>query len=443
MQGPRSPLNAGRPPGSVRGGGLARLLPVLLRLVRASMGLLAPLLLGPLPPVGSAAAAPLAPQPLGPSLQQSLQLPDWIELGLDLSAEPLLGKDEADALKGAWMQQLVLTTRLSSGLGRDRRQWREIDHWAFDLQLTGFSGDPNLARMLGAAFPLQTDAHPTGLWLTAAALERRAAAGELSIKAGVIPLNPGFVQAPVLNSYVHSVLNNTLNLETVGLPINPYAAPGVMVQARLGQGSELRFGQFWLEPVQRIAGLFGVNPGQPTISGSLQIVQWSLHDLPGAAASRQPLRHRQQLISRQLPDPLLQIGGYSTAGPASNRVVYGLLTLVAPVPVGLDHRLWFGFNRGLDPANNPSPQFLSGGWLAQGLLPGRPLDVLAIAYGRTSFSQLLTPELHPESVIELNYTIPLSSQLSVQPVVQWILQPDGRASRAPLLAGGVQLSLSF
>ncbi len=416
-------------------------MPRLLRLVRATTGLLG--LLAPLPPLAPAAAQVLAPQPLWPSLQQSLQLPDWVELGLDLSAEPLFGDAEAGGIKGAWMQQLVFTTRLGSGLGRDKRQWREIDHWSLHLQLTAFSGDPNLAQTLGAAFPLQTDADPTGLWLTAAAVERRAAGEALAIKAGVFALNPGFVQAPVLDSYVHSALNDTLNLETFGLPINPFAVPGLMVQARLGRGSELRLGQFWLEPLHRTAGLFGGRPQQPAFSGSLQIVQWTLHDLPGAAAVRQPLQHRRQLISRQLPDPLLQIGGYSNTGPLPNQVVYGLLTLAAPLPVGLDHRVWVGFNRGLDPANNPNPTFLSGGWLAQGLLPGRPLDVLAVGYGRTSFSQLLTPGLRPEAVIEVNYTIPLSSQLSLQPVVQWILQPDGSASRAPLVAGGVQLSLSF
>jgi carbohydrate-selective porin OprB len=45
-------------------------------------------------------------------------------------------------------------------------------------------------------------------------------------------------------------------------------------------------------------------------------------------------------------------------------------------------------------------------------------------------------------VLELNYTIPISSQLSIQPVLQWILQPGG-SNRAAVVAAGMQLSLSF
>ena len=387
-------------------------------------------------------AQPTAPQPLWPSLQSRLGLPGWIKLDLALTAEPFVGEAPSLGVAGAWMQQLVLNTTLSSGLTRDTTQWREIDRWAVNLQLSTFSGNANLGQTLGTAFPLQTTAHPVGLWLTEAAVERRSAGGALFFKAGVLPLNPGFVQAPVLNSYIHSALNNTLNLETYGLPINPFAAPGATAHLRLGHGSELRLGQFWLEPVNGIAALFGVNPRQPSVGGSLQILQWNLHDLPGAASARRPLLHNRQPIARQLPPPLLQIGAYNTTNPDSNQVVYGLLTLDAPLPLGLDHRLWFGLNQGFDPQNNPNPSFLAGGWLAQGLVPGRPLDVLAVGYGSTSFSQVLTPGLRPEGVLELNYTIPISSQLSIQPVLQWILQPGG-SNRAAVVAAGMQLSLSF
>lgn len=395
-------------------------------------------------PVSSQPVAdqPASPQPLWPSLRSRLDLPDWVDLDLELTADPLMGKAPTLGITGGWMQQLVLNTTFSSGLSRDKSQWREFDRWAVNLQLSAFSGNANLGQTLGTAFPLQTTAHPVGLWLTEASIERKAAGGEVFLKAGVLPLNPGFVQAPVLNSYIHSALNNTLNLETYGLPINPFAAPGATAHLRLGASSELRLGQFWLQPVIGIASLFGVNPQQPSVAGSLQIVQWNLHDLPGTAAVRRPLLRNQRPIARQLPPPLLQIGAYNSTNPDSNQVVYGLLTLAAPLPMGLDHRLWFGLNQGFDPQNNPNPSFLAGGWLAQGLVPGRPLDVLAVGYGSTSFSQVLTPGLRPEGVLELNYTIPISSQLSIQPVLQWILQPGG-SNRAAVVAAGMQLSLSF
>jgi carbohydrate-selective porin OprB len=46
-------------------------------------------------------------------------------------------------------------------------------------------------------------------------------------------------------------------------------------------------------------------------------------------------------------------------------------------------------------------------------------------------------------VLEINYAIPLSSQLTLQPVLQWIVQPNGSSNRPPVIAAGLQISLSF
>ena len=66
------------------------------------------------------------------------------------------------------------------------------------------------------------------------------------------------------------------------------------------------------------------------------------------------------------------------------------------------------------------PLFLAGGWLGQGLVPGRPLDVLALGYGRSSFNSQLEQGLTAEAVLELNYTFNLTANLSLQPVLQWV-----------------------
>lgn len=384
-------------------------------------------------------ADPLAPIPLWPSLDSVLGLPPWLDLELDLSAEPMAGDAPSLGSAGAWIQQLTLTAHASRGLGRDKAQWQEFDHWQTSLQLTAFNGDPNLNQRLGTAFPLQTAAYPIGLWLTEATVKRVAAGGPVFFKAGLMSLNPAFVESEVLNSYIHSALNNTLNLEINGLPINPFIAPAATLHVRLGDAGELRFGQFWLDSVNNLAAVFGVNPQQPPSSGSLQIVQWNLRNLPGAASLQQPIRQGERLISRQLPMPQLQLGGLNSSGDDPNLAVYGTLTLAAPIPLGLDNRVWVGFNNGFTIANDPYPTFAGAGWLAQGLFPGRPLDVLALGYGSTWFNTGPTPE----AVIELNYSITLSSQLTLQPVLQWIIQPNGDSSRAPVIAAGIQVSLSF
>lgn len=394
---------------------------------------------------------PEAPQPSWPSLQSLLKLPNWIELDLDFTAEPLaaINPELQSNDSAAWMQQLVLSSKLSTGLSKPVEQWTELDHWSLAVQLTSFSGNPNLNLTLGTAFPLQTVSHPIGVWLTEASLKRSAGSGTIDIKAGLLPLNPGFVEAPSLDNYIHSALNDTLNLLIPGLPINPFLAPGAELHWRNAAGSEWRFGSYWLQNETALAGLFGVNPGQPAITGSLQIVQWNFTNLPGRRSTSSPIQTAQGSVERQLPAPLLQLGAFTTTAsstmlpPGGNQGLYGTLTLPLRLPIGLDNRVWAGFNRGFNPQSNPTPVFLALGWLNQGLIPERPSDVLALGWGSTWFSSMLYQGLNPESVLEINYTIALSSQLSLQPVLQIILQPGGQSSSPPVLAAGAQINLSF
>ena len=113
------------------------------------------------------------------------------------------------------------------------------------------------------------------------------------------------------------------------------------------------------------------------------------------------------------------------------------------VPIGLDNRVWAGGTVSLDPANNPYPTFIAGGWLSQGIIPRRPLDVLALGLGRTSFSPTINPGLSYEGTIELNYSFYLSEILQIQPVMQWIINPGGEGKVPGIWAGGVQINLSL
>ena len=314
------------------------------------------------------------------------------------------------------MQQLTLGAAFSSGLAKPVDQWHEGDHWRANLQLMLFSGDPQLNEAIGAAYPLQNAAHPTGLWLTEATIERRAGSGELALKAGVFSLNPGFVRTPVLDQYVHSALNDTLNSEIDGVPINPYVAPGLQLSwtpGPQGRYGEWRYGAFWLDSQVALAA---------------------------------PIRRQGQTISRQLPSPQVQLGGVYLANDRSgesNGSLYGTVTLAGPLPLGLDNRFWLGVKTAVSGDTNPVHLFLAGGWLGQGLVPGRPLDVLALGYGRSSFNSQLNPGLTAEAVLELNYSFNLTANLSLQPVLQWVLNPGGSGQVDDILAAGLQLQLQF
>ena len=393
-----------------------------------------------------------AEQPLlqaeGPDLNGLLQLPGWLDVQLQLQAQPLANPAGGDRQSASWMQQLSLDVVAGPGLAKPIEQWSEADHWRSHVQLMLFSGDPNYGSTIGAGFPLQSTAHPTGLWLTEASLERQMGSGSVAFKAGVFSINPGFLEAPVLNAYVNSVLNNTLNLNVDVLPINPYAAPGLQVRWRpepSGRWGEVRYGAFLLDPQYNLAALFGVDPDESQLNGHTQLLQWSFDRLPGAEALQQPIQREKQRIARQLPPPLLQIStGYldNRSTGNLNGVLAATFTIAAPLPLGLDNRLWLGVDAGFEWDTNPVPLFLGGGWLSQGIISGRPLDVLALGVGSSRFSPRLSPGQSSETVLELNYSWLVNANLSLQPVLQLILNPDG-SSADPILAMGLGLTLQF
>jgi porin len=295
---------------------------------------------------------------------------------------------------------------------------------------------------------LQADAHPTGLWLTEATLEWKKPRSGLSVKAGVFSLNPGFVTAPVLDAYVHSALNNTLNLSVSALPINPLIAPGVQLSWRpepTGRWGEWHFGAFWLDPEDSLARLFGANPQLAEVNGYNQILQWRFNRLPGVEALKRPIIRGEQQIARQLPPPLLQIStGYDVNSRRGqlNASLASTLTLAAPLSVGLDNRFWLGVSAGSNWTFNPVPLFVGGGWLNQGIIPGRPLDVLAFGVGTSWFTPPGSPNKSTETVLELNYSWLVNGNVSFQPVLQLILNPDG-SNKAPILAAGLGITLQF
>ena len=375
-------------------------------------------------------------------------MPDWLQLQLQLQAQPLANPVGGNRRSASWMQQLSLEVVAGPGLAKPEEHWREADHWRSTVQLMLFSGDANFNETIGAAFPLQSTAQPTGLWLTEASVERQPGPSGVGIKAGVFSLNPGFISAPVLDAYVHSALNDTLNFNVSGLPINPYSAPGLQLRWQpepTGRWGEWRYGAFLLDPEFNLAALFGVNPDQPRLSGHTQLLQWSFARLPGAKALQQPIRRGDQPITRQLPPPLLQVAtGYLDNRSTGNLdgAAAATLTLAAPLPLGLDNRVWLGVNAGFNWDTNPVPLFLGGGWLSQGVVPGRPLDVLALGVGSSRFSPTLSPGQGSETVLELNYSWLVSANLSLQPVLQLILNPNG-SNAEPILAAGVGLQVQF
>lgn len=375
----------------------------------------------------------------------------WIDFNLDFTAQPVVGVGGGlEPSSSSWMQQVSAGVTLGTGLYKSRSSWTGLDHWQIQLKLNQFAGNPNLNEQLGTTYPLQSLVTPTGMWITQASLERIEGNKKIdwSMNAGVIAIGNDLMDIPALDYYTNYTLNIPFNLSVTGYPIMPLTAPGGQIGVHHKQLGSLDYAYYSLNKTHQIAASLGVTPLTQKLKGSLQIFQWSINPL---ANSNQTKTDEQAL---NMPDPLIQLGGYLSStnldvnsnkklGEGTNRGIYATVTWPLPLPVGKDNRIWISSSLSLDPDNNPLTSYTAAGLLSQGVIPGRPQDVLALGLNRSGFSQSIAPNKSYEGVVELNYKIQISERLQIQPLMQWIINPSGEGSRPTIWATGAQLNLSI
>ena len=392
-----------------------------------------------------------------PDLEELLHLPAWMQLELSVTAEPLFNPLGGERFSGSWIQQGTLNLELSSGLSRPSASWKELDHWRLSATVNHDAGNAYYNSAIGALYPLQQVAYPAGFYLSELAIERQRGDGWLNVKAGILPINPDFVEVPVLGNYVHSALNNTLNITVVDLPINPYAALGAVLSAHPSPELSVRYGLFDLSSTDSLSRWLGLPDGSvgPN-SGTAQFLQL---DLAPSAMHTQPLQacrttkgivHTRHTgadcavpvsVQNQLPSGLLSLGGFLTSENGNG--VYGSLTLPSGLPLGLDSRVWIGGSYSPNSDVDVSPTFVGGGLVIQGALADRPLDLVLLGIGRGGLSNQLSDSAY-EGMVELGYRMQINESLNVQPTLQWIFNPSGAASPVPgILAAGVHISVAF
>jgi porin len=133
-----------------------------------------------------------------------------------------------------------------------------------------------------------------------------------------------------------------------------------------------------LNKTHQIAASLGVKPLTTKLKGNLQIVQWSMN--PWIDSQQKNAKESEQ----NLPDPLIQLGGYSATtdldttqstnlGDGSNHGIYGAITWPVSLPIGNDNRIWISSSLSLNPNNNPLISYVAGGLLSEGILPWQAL----------------------------------------------------------------------
>ena len=416
----------------------------------------------------------------GLALAGLLPLPSWMTLNMAYTAQPLVSLGGGLTQTSSWVQLASLEMRFGTGLNKDEDKWTELDRWNLTAVGSQVWGDSEMASAVGAIFPFQWTALPEQAYLTQLTLERKAPVGGVGIKLGWMSLDPDLFLAPAYEFYGHSALNATYNINAPGYPVSPNSGAAVLVTYKPSEHTELRYGIYDINNNVQLTSYQALEETPlSNLQGTLQVLQvqhsWEAPD--------RRLKHHK--VTSQLPEGLLQIGGFlsnskathldmpslsiahsdaadtaATAGPepawmlpaitppANQGIVAGPsqgafanLTVPIELPFGLAHRLYGGMLTSFSPATNPVSLYGQVGWLAQGLLPSRPQDVLVLGYGRSVFSPVMG--LQDESVLELGYRIMLGPHLTLQPTLQWIFNPGGQGQLATVTTAGMQIELQF
>ena len=287
--------------------------------------------------------------------------PAWVDLTLDFTAQPVVGiAGGLEPSASSWMQQVAAGLTLGTGLNKNRSNWTGFDHWQIQLELNQFTGNPKLNEQLGTDYPLQSLVVPTGTWITQASLERIEGENKIdwSMNAGVISIENNVMEIPALDYYTNYTLNTPYNVSIIGLPIAPLVALGAQIGWHHKQLGSFDYAYYNLNKTHQIAASLGVKPLTPKLQGDLQIFQWSMN--PWIDSQQTNTEESEQ----NLPDPLIQLGGYSATtdlditqstnlGDGINHGIYGTITWPLSLPIGNDNRIWISSSLSLNPNNNP------------------------------------------------------------------------------------------
>ena len=91
---------------------------------------------------------------------------------------------------------------------------------------------------------------------------------------------------------------------------------------------------------------------------------------------------------------------------------------------------------------NPLPWLGSAGASYRGLLPARDRDIAAFALYYGGFSRYLPGQTY-ELVLEWTYAIALGRRLTVQPDIQYVINPGGVSSVGNAVVLGAQVGIEF
>jgi porin len=358
-----------------------------------------------------------------------------IRYGTDLLASVAGGQQRGKAYAGQ------LTVEVRADMGR----LAGLDGLTFDASMDWASGS-DLSHDIGNEFTVAQAFEGDQARLTNMFLQQLLSDGRLDLKVGRFSTGADFLTSPIDVSLVNDALNPILfavQANVPGVTADPNATWGGRVIARPTGALALAAGAFYSDPHLDQATANGTEFGISGSAGYFVIGEAGYLVNAEIGALGMPGRYRAggYYDSNQyvyLSNPGRQQTGnygfyvmaeqmvYREGGPGS--------------PKGLS--LFAAFIYAPQERINVMPWFASAGASYRGLVPGRDRDTAAFALYYGGFSRDLPGQTY-ELVLEWTYGIAVGRRITVQPDLQYIINPGGLSSIGNAVVLGMQLLVEF
>lgn len=333
--------------------------------------------------------------------------------------------------------------QLAIEIGVDMERLAGLRGLAFDVSGDWASGT-DLSVDIGNVFTVAQFFEGRQVRLYNLFLQQSLLHGRLDIKAGRFSTGSDFLRTPADVSLVNEALNPivlAIQKNVPGVTAEPNGTWGGRVIARPIEALSLSAGAFYSDPTLDQLDANGTEFGISDRAGYFVVgeVAYQLNHEEGATGL--PGRYR--------------AGGYYD----SNRYAslrhpgreqhgnYGLFLLgeqmvYREAESAQGPSIFWAFVYAPEERINPLPYFASAGVSYRGLVPGRGKDTTAFALYYGGFSRDV-PGQTSEVVLEWTYAIAVARWLTVQPDIQYIVNPGGRSGVDNALVVGAQLQVEF
>jgi porin len=270
--------------------------------------------------------------------------------------------------------------------------------------------------------------------------------GRLAVKAGRFSTGSDFLTSPIDFSFVNEALNPILlavQENVPGVTADPNVTGGGRVAVRPTPALLLSAGAFYSDPTLNQLTANGTEFGITSAAGYFVVGEASYLVHAENNAPGLPGRYRlggyydsNQYLSLSNP-------GHQQAGNYGLYVMGEQMVFREGGPGSAQGLSLFGALIYTPTASiNPLPWFGSAGASYRGLLPARDRDTGAFALYYGGFSRYLRGQTY-ELVLEWTYAIALGRRLTVQPDVQYVINPGDVSSVGNAVVLGAQVAIEF